>query len=97
VTVGLAVFLLGLFGVPLVLLGWGHRIRRRGPASIRMFRWVVVGHIVAALVALTWGMLPPEAWAPDDRLRGFAGFFGLLLFPGGAALLALVTRGRTSG
>lgn len=90
---GVAVFLLGLYVMPLVLLGWGHKIRRLSPKSRRAFWGAVIGHCVAGVLALTLGMIPPESWTSEETVRGFFGLWSLLLLPlvGGAAG-ALTTR-----
>jgi len=80
-TIGLVVFVVGLFGVPIALLMLGHRLRRRSPRARAIFTGGVIGHCVAGLLAVIWGMLPPEAWGPNDTARGFAGLWSLLLFP----------------
>ena len=91
------VFLLGLFGVPLALLAIGHRFRRRSTRVRAIFWGAMVGHIVAALLAVVWGMIPPEAWEPTETGRGFAGLWSLLVFPvAGALLFSIGARGRAS-
>jgi hypothetical protein len=83
-------FLLGLFGIPLALLAMGHRFRRRSRRVRAMFWGARAGHIVAAVLAVGWGMIPPEAWEPTETARGFAGLWSLLIFPvAGAALFGL--------
>jgi hypothetical protein len=78
---GLAAFLLGLFVVPVALLTVGHRLRRRRPEVRGMFWGAVVGHCVAGLLGVVLGMIPPEAWTAEERVRGFAGLWSLLVFP----------------
>jgi hypothetical protein len=78
---GLVVFVIGLFGVPIALLVLGHRLRRRGPRAQAMFKGAVIGYCVAGTLAVVWGMLPPEAWQAGESGRGFAGLWSLLLFP----------------
>ena len=85
---GLAVFLIGLFGVPLVLLTWGHRLRRRGPRSRAAFWGAVSGHCLAGILAVTLGMIPPEAWTGTETLRGVFGFYSLIALPVAGAVLA---------
>jgi hypothetical protein len=87
------VFLIGLFIVPLVLLTWGHRLRRRGARAQSAFWGAIAGHCAAATVAVTFGMIPPEAWTAADTMRGFFGMWSLLVLPVAGALLgALRTR-----
>jgi len=80
-----------LFGMPLALLGYGRRLRRRPPAVRAAFWGAVAGHCLAGVLAMVFGMIPPEAWTPEERIRGFAGLWSLLVLPvlgglGGAAL-----------
>lgn len=78
---GIMVFLLGLFAVPLVLLWWGHRLRRLDPLKRRAFWGAVAGHCIAGILAVTLGMIPPEAWTEGETMRGFFGLWAMLLFP----------------
>ena len=92
-SVGIAVFLVGLFGVPLVLLAWGRRVRRMEPRPRRAFWGAIVGHCIAAVLAVSLGMIPPEAWTEQETVRGFFGLWGLLLLPiAGGIAGALTTR-----
>jgi hypothetical protein len=93
---GLLVFLLGLFGVPLLLLWYGHRLRRRSARGQSVFWGAIVGHCVAAILAVVWGMIPPEAWTSGDTARGFAGLWGLLVFPVTGALVGALLPRSTS-
>jgi hypothetical protein len=93
---GLIVFLIGLFGVPLALLWAGQHLRRRSPRHRAVFWGAVIGHCVAGSVALVWGMIPPEAWTPDERLRGFAGLWSLGVFPLFGALVGAVVPRRSA-
>lgn len=91
------VFLLGLFGVPITLLAIGHRLRRRSQRVRAIFWGAVAGHLVAAVLTVVWGMVPPEAWTSADTGRGFAGLWSLLVFPvAGAALFALKAERRAA-
>jgi hypothetical protein len=78
---GLTVFLIGLFLVPIALLWWGHRLRRLDPRPRRAFWGAIIGHCVAGTLAVTFGMIPPEAWTAGDTMRGFFGLWALLLLP----------------
>ena len=91
-SIGILVFLLGLFGIPIVLLAWGHKIRRLNPRSRRAFWGAVIGHCVAGTLALTLGMIPPEAWTESETLRGFFGLWAMLLFP----VVGGITAGLTA-
>ena len=90
----LVVFVVGLFGVPIALLMLGHRLRRRSPRARAIFVGAVIGHCVAGAVAVVWGMLPPESWEPNEIARGFAGLWGLLVFPILGALAFVARRPR---
>ena len=80
-SVGIVVFLLGLFAVPLALLWWGHRVRRLDPRARRGFWGAIIGHCVAGSLAVTLGMLPPESWTEGETIRGFFGLWSMLVFP----------------
>ena len=85
-TPGIAAMLLGVFVVPGALVWLGHRLRRR-PAPVRGAFWgALVGHVIALVVGLAFGMTPPEEWAPDDRVRGAFALWSFLVLPilGGA-------------
>jgi hypothetical protein len=90
VTVHVLAFLLGLFGVPIVLLAYGHKLRRRSARGRSAFWGAVIGHVSAAILALSLGMIPPEAWTSAETWRGFIGLWSLLVFPVGGAILAFV-------
>ena len=92
---GLAAFLLGLFVVPVALLMVGHRLRRRRPEVRAMFWGAVVGHCVAGILAVVLGMIPPEAWTAEERVRGFAGLWALLVFPLVGAIAGRLMHRRT--
>ncbi|MEP7380331.1 MAG: hypothetical protein ABI910_01525 [Gemmatimonadota bacterium] len=83
-------FLTGLYLVPLVLLAWGHRIRRTTPRGQRAFWGAIIGHCVAGLLALSFGILTPELWPDTDAVRGFFGLWAMLLFPMLGALAGLL-------
>ena len=93
-SLNLVAFLVGLFVVPVALLSLGHRLRRRSARAQRAFWGAMVGHITAAILAVTVGMIPPETWTSSETLRGFGGFWALFVFPvfGGAYGLL---RGRS--
>lgn len=80
-SIGFVALVLGLFGVPIALLVYGHKLRRRTPRERGAFWGALVGHCVAATLAIVMGMLPPEAWTPEETVRGLAGLWGLLLLP----------------
>ena len=74
-------FIIGLFLVPLALLAVAHKLRRRSPRVRSAFWGAVLGHIAAAVVATTWGMIPAETLTPAEGARGFASLWTLLVFP----------------
>lgn len=82
------VFVIGLFGIPLLLLWAGHHVRRGSAARRRMFWGAVVGHCVAGTLALTAGLIQPEMWSTDDTVRGAVGFWAMLGLPAAGALFA---------
>lgn len=94
-SIGTVALLVGLFVIPLIILGLGHRLRRRSPAQRRMFWGALVGYLVAALAAMWVGMVPAAEWSNSDTVRGLLGFWGLLVGPiiGAAAALASQRRG----
>lgn len=83
---GPVVMLLGLFAVPLALLWLGHRLRRRTARQRGAFWGALMGHIAAVVLATVAAMVPPQAWGPDDLVRGLASYAALLVLPliGGA-------------
>ncbi len=80
-SVNIVAFLLGLFGVPIAMLIVAHRLRKRAPRVRNAFLGAFAGHCVAAVLAVTLGMIPPEAWAPEEVSRGFIGLWSLLALP----------------
>ena len=97
-TLGLAVMLAGVFGVPLMLLWIGHRLRRREMRWQRVFWGALIAHVAVTPIALVAAMSPAAEWAPTDTLRGAIGFWSLLVVPVlGGLVGALVSRpGLTS-
>jgi len=94
-TLGLFVFLVGLFGVPLALLWYGHRLRRRSARGRAAFWGAVVGHCIAGAIAVVLGMIPPEAWTAEENVRGFAGLWSLLALPLAGAVVGALLHKRT--
>ena len=78
---GILVFLVGLYVLPLALLWLGHHLKRRSARAKRIFWGAVIGHCVAGTLALFAGMMQPEEWTAQERLRGFLGLWALLIFP----------------
>lgn len=80
-SIHIAAFIAGLFFVPLALLIAAHKLRRRSPRVRAAFWGAAIGHIVAIVLATTWGMIPPETLTPGETARGFVSLWSLLLFP----------------
>jgi hypothetical protein len=70
-TISLLALLLGLFGVPTLLMILGHRLRGRSERHKRRFWGGVTGYIVGILTAVCAMMLPPVWWADGTFLRPF--------------------------
>ena len=66
------VLLLGLFGVPALLLSIGHRLRRRPAVWRRVFWGGVIGHSLALLALMIVTMVPPVLWEGGARPRDVA-------------------------
>lgn len=71
--------LLGLFVIPALLLGLGHRLRRRPPFWRRVFWGAVAGHSIALLLMLAATLYPPVGWEGGPRARDAAVHWSLLL------------------
>jgi hypothetical protein len=91
-SVGILVFLIGLYVVPIALLAWGHKIRRLSPKARRGFWGAIIGHCIAGTLAITLGMIPPESWTSDETIRGFFGLWAMLALPVVGAVGALLTQ-----
>lgn len=96
-TAGVAILMLGLFGVPAALLWLGHRLRRRTERQRTVFWWALAGHILAIPVATVAAFWPPAHWGEADLGRGFAGFAALLVFPLIGAAAGMVSAGKDAG
>jgi hypothetical protein len=84
------VLLVGLFGVPLVLLVIGHKLRRRTPRQRSVFWGMLVGYIAGGVLSLVASVTPPEMWASTDAVRGAIGLWVPVIAPAiGAAVGAL--------
>jgi hypothetical protein len=90
-SLGFVAFLLGAFGIPVALLAFGHRLRRRTPRERKAFWGAVIGHCIAGVLAVTFGMIPPESWTSEETFRGFAGLWSLLLLPVIGAMIGVAT------
>jgi hypothetical protein len=78
---GIVAFLIGLYVLPLALLWLGHHLKRRSARAKRIFWGAVIGHCIAGTLALFAGMMLPEEWTAQERMRGFLGLWALLIFP----------------
>ena len=88
---GRLALLLGLFAAPAFLLWAGHHWRHRSARVRGAFWGGLVAHSVAGLVATVAGLYRPAEWAAGDTVRGFFGFWSMLvLFAIGAAIGAAV-------
>jgi quinol-cytochrome oxidoreductase complex cytochrome b subunit len=88
------VMMLGVFGVPALLVWAGHKLRRRSPQWRSAFLGAVVGHVLAMVVGSVAAMTPPEAWKATDLLRGALAVWSFTLFPLVGALVGLVAGKR---
>ena len=61
--------LLGLFGVPVSLMGLGHRLRGRSEAHKRRFWGGAYGYILGILIAVSSMLLPPVWWGTEAPVR----------------------------
>ena len=93
-TPGSVVLLLGIFGVPMVLLWAGHRMRRRSARWHAAFWGGIAGHLVALVVGSVAAMTPAEQWAPADVWRGALGLWSFLILPAIGAAIGVVRAGR---
>ena len=70
-TAPLLALLLGLFGVPALLMGLGHRLRGRSQSHKRRFWGGALGYMVGVAVAITAMLFPPVWWSDGSFLRPF--------------------------
>lgn len=93
-TAGTLAMLVGIFGVPLVLLWMGHRLRRR-PARWRQAFWgAIAGHIAAIVIGSIAAMVPPEEWGAGDLWRGFFALWSFAVLPAFGALIGWMRGAR---
>jgi len=86
--------LAGLFGAPALLLCAGHHLRRKSRAVRGAFWGGLAGHTIASHAAIWYSMVPPEAWASNDTIRGLAGFYGMLAGAAIGTAVGLLRAGR---
>lgn len=65
-TVSLLALLVGLFGVPVVLLWLGHRLRRHSPRRRAVFWGATIGYVLGMLAMLAAIHYPPVLWQGAD-------------------------------
>ena len=94
-TSGLAAMLAGAFGVPMVLLWLGHRLRRRPRRWQGAFWGALIAHLIAMPIAAVAAMTPPAEWTPGDTMRGLLGLWLLLLAPLIGAAIGATAAGRS--
>lgn len=86
--------LVGLFGVPSVLLWLGHRLRRRPPRMRGIFWGATIGYVLGMLVMLVVIHYPPVLWEGADG-RTAAVHWGMIagaVLGAGIGLLASRSR-----
>jgi hypothetical protein len=93
-TTGVFVFLIGLYVFPLVFLWWGHHLKKKSPTTRRAFWGAIAGHCVAGTLALFAGVLFPEEWDAQERIRGLLGLWSLTIFPVVGAVAAVLLPSR---
>ena len=93
---GRIALLLGLFAVPALLLLAGHHWRHTGPRVRGAFWGGVIAHSGAAVLATVAGVLWPVEWESDDTVRGFLGFWSMLVLSGAGATIGALVNGRTA-
>jgi hypothetical protein len=89
-TAGIMVFLVGLYVLPLGLLWLGHHLKRRSARARRVFWGAIIGHCIAGTLALVAGIMFPEEWTAQERIRGFLGLWALLVFPVAGGIVGAV-------
>lgn len=89
-TAGIIVFLVGLYVLPLGLLWLGHHLKRRSARARRVFWGAIIGHCIAGTLALVAGIMFPEEWTAQERIRGFLGLWSLLIFPVAGGIVGAV-------
>lgn len=70
--------LLGLFGVPVLLMVMGHRLRGRSRAHKRRFWGGAFGYVVGILIAVSAMLLPPVYWGSEEFLRSLLVHWSML-------------------
>lgn len=71
--------LFGLFGAPLLLVHFGHRLRDRSARERKRFWGGVIGHAIGMLVSVAAMLMPPIWWAGGSFARDFAVHWSMLI------------------
>jgi hypothetical protein len=91
---GRIALLIGLFAVPALLLWAGHQWRHTGPRVRGAFWGGIIAHSGAAVLATVAGVLWPVEWESDDTMRGFLGFWSMLVLSAVGATIGALLNGR---
>jgi hypothetical protein len=97
VSAGVLAMLAGLFVVPIWLLWAGHHWRTKSPRTKGAFWGGVIGHTFASLLATIAAMYNPALWSDTDVVRGFLGFWLMLVLGAGGIVVGALygeRRGR---
>ncbi len=92
-TAGVIALLLGLFAAPAFLLWAGHHWRHTSPRMRGAFWGGITAHTVGAVAASIAGMVPAAEWAGSDIVRGFFGYWSMLVFFAVGALIGAMMAG----
>jgi len=87
------VLLIGLFGIPGLLMVLGHRLRGRTTAHKRRFWGGVYGYILGMLLAVASMLIPPVAWTDEPGLRSALVHWAMLV----GGLLGVLTGPMWAG
>ena len=71
--------LVGLFGVPLLILIGGRRFRHQSPNHRRRFWGATLGHTAGLLASLTATLVPPIWWHGGSWWRDFLVHWSMLV------------------
>ena len=93
---GRLAMLAGLFAVPMFLLWAGHQWRHAGPRMRGAFWGGIIAHSLGAVLATVAGVVWPVEWEADDTVRGFLGFWSMLLLSVAGATIGALMNGRAA-
>jgi len=74
-----SVLLLGLFGIPVLLMALGHRLRGKSGSHKRRFWGGVLGYLLGMTAAIGAMVLPPVSWDGGGSLRPFLVHWAMFL------------------